>query len=87
MISARGGDCVPIFVTGRNKPELSENSAGVKRGCSACVFVLISWWQRSLAHNVRLMKARSTAADPYQFLPQVFCIVLGGFPSVPSRFV
>ena len=29
MISARGGDCVPIFVTGRNKPELSENSAGV----------------------------------------------------------
>ena len=58
-----------------------------ERGCVACVFVLISGTQRSLAHNVGSMKARSTAADPYQFLPQVFCIVLGCFPSVPSRVV
>ena len=58
-----------------------------ERGCVACVFVLISGTQRSLAHNVGSMKARSTAVDPYQFLPQVFCIVLGSSPSVPSRFV
>ena len=58
-----------------------------ERGCVACVFVLISGTQRSLAHNVGSMKTRSTAPDPYQFLPQVFCIVLGCPPSVPSRFV